>query len=125
TVSRLDRSCAYNYHCAYTFSLAWKTPGQPLPAILEPRVVFEQLFGAGNTATERARRLRKNRSVLDWIAEEMSELKAQLGASDRAALDQYTTHIRELERRIELVQVQNTSGEERTMPEAPSGVPDR
>src|SRR5690606_24394163 len=86
TVSRLDRSCAYNYHCAYTFSLAWKTPGQPLPAILEPRVVFEQLFGAGNTATERARRLRKNRSVLDWIAEEMSELKAQLGASDRAAL---------------------------------------
>src|SRR5688500_4471618 len=67
SVSRIDRTCAYNYHCAYTFSMAWRTPTDPLPAMLEPRVVFEQLFGAGNSAADRSNRLRKNRSVLDFI----------------------------------------------------------
>ena len=125
TVSRLDRSCAYNYHCAYTFSLAWKTPTDPLPAILEPRAVFEQLFGAGHSAADRVSRLRKNRSVLDFIAGELAALQRELGAADRLALDEYATHLRELERRIGLVEAQNRSGEEREMPEAPSGVPDR
>jgi len=125
TVSRIDRSCAYNYHCAYTFSMAWRTPTDPLPAMLEPRVVFEQLFGAGNSAADRSARLRKNRSVLDFIAGELADLKRTLGAADRLALDEYGTHLRELERRIGLVESQNESGEERAMPEAPSGVPDR
>ena len=125
SVSRMDRSCAYNYHCAYTFAMAWRSPTEPLPNILEPRVVFEQLFGAGNSAADRAGRLRKNRSVLDFIASELADLKRQLGATDRLALDEYATHLRELERRIGLVEAQNSSGEERQMPEAPSGIPDR
>ena len=125
SVSRIDRSCAYNYHCAYTFSMAWKSPSQPLTATLEPRSVFEQLFGAGKDTADRAERIRKNQSVLDWIAGQMAELRKQVGATDRLALDEYTTNVRELERRIELVQKNNSSGEERAMPEAPSGVPDR
>jgi hypothetical protein len=125
SVSRLDRSCAYNYHCAYTFSLAWKSPGRPLPHVLEPRVVFEQLFGAGNSAEDRANRLSKNRSVLDFIAKELGSLKRQLGATDQRALDEYATGLRELERRIGLVEAQNSCGEERAMPEAPSGIPDK
>jgi hypothetical protein len=125
SVSRGDRSCAYNYHCAYTFAMAWRTPTSPLPTILEPRVVFEQLFGAGNSAADRSARLQKNRSVLDFIAGELGELKRTLGATDRLALDEYSTHLRELERRIGLVEAQNSSGEERAMPEAPSGIPDR
>jgi hypothetical protein len=125
SVSRLDRSCAYNYHCAYTFSLAWKSAREPLPHVLEPRVVFEQLFGAGNSATDRANRLSKNRSVLDFISKELGSLKKQLGGADRLALDEYATHLRELERRIGLVEAQNSSGEERQMPEAPSGIPDK
>jgi hypothetical protein len=124
TVSRTDRSCGYNYHCAYTFSMAWRSPTEPLPAILEPRVVFEQLFGAGDTAKDRAIRLRANRSMLDWVVTELADMKRQLGSTDRIALDQYATHIRELERRIQLIEAQNGSGEERAMPEAPSGVPD-
>jgi hypothetical protein len=124
TVSRIDRTCAYNYHCAYTFTLAWATPRDPLPAMLEPKVVFEQLFGAGDTAEDRAARLKTNRSVLDWLVGEVARLNSQLGAEDRRALDQYTTQIREVERRIQLVEKQNTSGEQRAMPEAPSGVPD-
>ena len=125
SVSRVDRACAYNYHCAYTFSLAWKTATDPLPAILEPRVVFEQLFGAGHSVVDRVSRLSKNRSVLDFIANELAGLKRQLGATDRLALDEYATNLRELERRIGLVEAHNTSGEERQMPEAPSGIPDK
>ena len=125
TMERQDRTCAYNYHCAYTYSLAWKTPTDPLPAVLEPRIAFEQLFGAGDTPSDRAERLQTNKSLLDWITAEIADLKRQLGAQDRLALDEYTTNVRELERRIQLVEAQNSSGEERPMPEAPTGVPNR
>ena len=117
--------CEYNYHCAYRSLLAWASPTEPLPAIAEPRAVFEQLFGAGDSATDRAARLHTKQSVLDWLVTELGRVKRELGSVDRRALDQYTTNIRELERRIELVEAQNNSGEERAMPEAPAGVPDR
>ena len=127
TTEQMDRGggCAYNYHCAYTTTLAWASPTQPLPAIREPRRVFEQLFGAGDSPADRAERLRDSQSLLDWVLVELNDLKRELGALDRQALDSYATHIRELERRIELVEAQNSSGEERSMPEAPSGIPDR
>jgi hypothetical protein len=125
-IEGIDRGggCAYNYHCAYTTSLAWAAPNRPLPAIREPRVVFERLFGAGDTEEDRAARRATDRSLIDWIAAELSSLKGTLSAADRAALDEYAEHIREIERRIGLVEARNTSGEEREMPEAPSGVPD-
>jgi hypothetical protein len=116
--------CGYNYHCAYRTSVSWKSPNEPLPGIREPRAVFEQLFGAGDSPAQRSARLRTKQSVLDWIVTELADLKRDLGVVDRQALDQYTNHIRELERRIQLVEAQNNSGEERQMPEAPSGVPD-
>ena len=126
SIEGIDRGggCAYNYHCAYTTTLAWASPNQPLPAIREPRVVFERLFGAGDTPEDRAARRRTDRSIIDWIASEVGRLRRELGAVDRVALDEYVTHIREIERRIELVEARNASGEEREMPEAPSGVPD-
>lgn len=122
----IDRGggCAYNYHCAYTTSLAWASPDQPLPAIREPRAVFERLFGAGDTPQDRAARRRTDRSMLDWIVNEVARLKASLGAVDRVAMDEYLEHVREVERRIQLVEARNESGEEREMPEAPSGIPD-
>jgi hypothetical protein len=117
--------CGGGYSCAYGNSVAWAAPNQPLPAIREPRAVFEQLFGSGDSVADRAARLRTNKSVLDWVARELADLKRELAPVDRLALDEYTTHIREMERRIQLVEAQNASGEERRMPEAPSGVPDR
>jgi len=117
-------TCGGGYSCAYGNSVAWAAPDQPLPAIREPRAVFEQLFGAGDSARDRAARLSTNRSLLDWVVSEMADLKRQLAPVDRLALDEYTTHIREVERRIGLVEAQNRSGEERAMPEAPSGIPD-
>ncbi len=125
-IEGIDRGggCAYNYHCAYTTSLAWASPSQPLPAIREPRAVFERLFGAGDSEEDRARRRRTNASMLDWIVDEVGRLRRSLGAVDRAALDDYLAYIREIERRIQLVEERNRSGEERQMPEAPSGIPD-
>ena len=122
----IDRGggCAYNYHCAYTTSLAWASPTQPLPAIREPRAVFERLFGAGDSPEDRAARRRTNRSMLDWIVGEVARLKTSLGTVDRVAMDRYLEHVREVERRIQLVEERNLSGEEREMPEAPSGIPD-
>jgi hypothetical protein len=116
--------CAGGYSCAYGTCLAWASPNQPLPAIREPRAVFEALFGAGDTVADRAARLRTNRSLLDWVLSEMADLKRELAPVDRRALDEYTTHIREVERRIQLVEAQSSSGEQRAMPEAPSGIPD-
>jgi hypothetical protein len=125
-IEGIDRGggCAYNYHCAYTTSLAWSSPNQPLPAIREPRAVFERLFGAGDSAADRAQRRRTNASMIDWISDEVARLRRSLGPTDRVALDNYLTYIREIERRIELVEQRNLSGEERVMPEAPSGIPD-
>ena len=116
--------CGGGYSCAYQNTVAWKSPSEPLPAVLEPRAVFEQLFGAGDTLADRSARLRTNRSMLDWVAAGLADLKKQLAPVDAQALDQYTTHIREMERRIQLVEDQNASGRERAMPEAPSGVPE-
>ncbi len=125
-IEGIDRGggCAYNYHCSYTTTLAWASPNQPLPAIREPRKVFERLFGSGDTPEDRAARRQTHRNMIDWIATEVARLNRELGAVDRAALDEYVTHIREIERRIELVEARNASGEEREMPEAPGGVPD-
>jgi hypothetical protein len=92
--------------------------------IRDPRAVFEQLFGAGGTAEQRAERLRTDRSILDWVMGEMRGLRGNLGAADQHRLDLYTQNIRELEQRIQRIEAQNSTGDEREIPEAPVGVPD-
>jgi hypothetical protein len=116
--------CHYNYSCAYTDSISWASPEEPLPLVRDPRVVFEMMFGAGATEAERVARRRENQSILHWIAGEISALKRELGVDDRRRIDQFMNDIRELERRIEQVEARNSSGEPRELPEAPVGVPD-
>ena len=116
--------CAYGYTCVYTDSLSWASPTQPLPVIRDPRVAFDQLFGAGGTPEARAARQRASASILDFITGEVAGLKAQLDASDRRRIDRYLDNVREIERRIQRVVARNTSGEMRELPEAPAGVPD-
>jgi len=126
TIENVDQAggCAYGYACAYTDTISWASPSQPLPMIRDPRAVFEQLFGAGGTPEQRAQRLRTDRSILDWVMGEMQGLRRQLSAADQHRLDLYTENIRELEVRIQRIEAQNTSGEQREIPEAPVGVPD-
>jgi hypothetical protein len=116
--------CAYGYTCVYTDSISWASPTEPLPVIRDPRVAFEQLFGAGGTPEERAALRRTNKSILDWITGRVAELQRELGPADRRRMDQYLDNIREVERRIQRIEERNTSGEPRELPGAPAGVPD-
>lgn len=125
-IENLDQAggCYYNYACAYTDTISWASPSEPLPMIRNPRVAFDLLFGAGNNNADRSNRRQANKSILDWITGEVSGLKKSLGSEDRARIDKYLTDIRELERRIQAVEAKNSSGEARELPEAPIGVPD-
>ncbi|MDH3733945.1 MAG: DUF1552 domain-containing protein [Gemmatimonadota bacterium] len=116
--------CAYGYACVYTDTISWSSPTQPLPMIRDPRVAFDQLFGAGGNAEARAQRVRSSRSVLDFIAGEVASLRRELDPSDRRRIDRYMDNVREIERRIDRIVERNTSGEVRELPEAPAGVPD-
>jgi hypothetical protein len=126
TIEPVDQAggCGYNYSCVYTDSLSWASPTQPLPMIRDPRAAFDQLFGAGGTPKERAARRGTRRSILDIVGQRMGELMRDLDAEDRTRMDQYLGNVRELERRIELTEARNTSGDERDLPDAPAGVPD-
>jgi hypothetical protein len=116
--------CAYGYACVYTDTISWASPTEPLPMIRDPRVAFEQLFGAGGTPEQRSARRQADRSILDWFMAEVATMKRQVGPADRHRLDQYLDNIREIERRIQRIETQNQSGEPRELPGAPAGVPD-
>jgi len=116
--------CAYGYACVYTDSISWASATEPLPVIRDPRVAFEKLFGVGGSPEERASRRRTRRSILDFVATEMTSMKRTLGADDRGRVDRYLEDIREVERRLQRIEARNSSGEPRDLPGAPAGVPD-
>jgi hypothetical protein len=126
TIPNIDQAggCTYNYSCAYTDSISWASPSEPLPMIRDPRVAFDMLFGAGGTPEERAERRAMRSSILDWITGEVTAMNRQLGSEDRLRMEQYLNNVREIERRIQMVEAHNMTGEERAIPEAPAGVPD-
>ena len=117
-------ACNYDYHCAYRHNISWAAPEKPLPALRDPRSVFERMFGAGDSNADRAERRQTQSSMLDWLIEETARFKRSLAAVDRVALDGYLEQVREIERRIQLVENRNSSGEARELPDAPRGVPD-
>ena len=125
-IENLDQAggCAYNYSCAYTDSISWASPNEPLPMIRDPRVAFDMLFGAGGSSARSAPTAASTRrSILDWIQGEVATCASELGAGDRAARP-LPDDVREIERRIQPIEARNTSGEERELPDAPAGVPD-
>jgi hypothetical protein len=117
-------ACDYGYACVYADTISWADATTPLPMTLDPRMVFENLFGEGGTPAERQQRQQVNRSILDWISHDVSRLQKDLGPSDRSRLDSYLENVREIERRIQRIEKYNASGEARQLPAAPLGVPD-
>jgi hypothetical protein len=100
--------CDSGFACAYMNNLSWSSPTTPLPAEADPRVVFERLFGDGGTPQARRAELRKNGSILDLLTEDMARVQRQLGAADRKDLEQYIDSVREVERRIEIIERQSS-----------------
>jgi len=125
-IENLDQAggCTYNYSCAYTDSISWASPNEPLPMIRDPRVAFDMLFGTGGSPQDRVARRQSRRSILDWIQGEVASVRKELGTGDKNRLDRYLNNVREIERRIQAIEARNTSGEHRELPEAPPGVPD-
>jgi hypothetical protein len=103
----------------YSVTTSYAAPNKPLPMEYNPRKVFIQLMGEGDTAAERDALLRKNASILDMISERTSSLNKELGAGDRRALSDYLDTVRELERRVNMASSRDLSGV--TVPDAPVG----
>src|SRR6516165_8669507 len=95
-------NCNWGYSCAYTNSVSWSSPIEPLPTEVNPRVAFERLFGDGASQEERMAGRKTNASILDSVTRELGSLKKDLDAGDRARLDTYVENISELERRIKI-----------------------
>lgn len=100
---RLVGSCDSGYSCAYSNNLSWRTENSPLPPEINPRLVFERLFGGDEVEDEagRARRLKYHKSILDSVVDDTQTLKSSLGATDKRKLDEYLHSVREIEKRIE------------------------
>ena len=111
-------------NCAYTNSISWRSPTQPLPMESHPRTVFEMLFGDTGTTDRAARekRLRQQASILDAVMEELSDLKRGIGAQDQLKVDQYTQAVRDVEQRIEMAESQLDV--ELPVLELPQGIPE-
>ena len=117
-------ACDYGYACVYSDTISWANPTTPLPMTVDPRMAFETLFGDGSTAAERLQRQKVNASILDWIGNDVKGLQKNLGAADKTRMSDYLENVREIERRIQRIEKYNASGESRSLPSAPLGVPD-
>lgn len=121
--SGLVGSCDVGFSCAYMNTISWRTPTVPMPMEINPRVVFDRLFGDGSTTEERLERIEQERSILDAVTGQVRRLQGNLGATDRNRVAEYLDTIREIERRIVLAEKQNAASGI-SVPATPSGIPD-
>jgi hypothetical protein len=115
-------ACTVGFSCVYANTISWSTPTTPLPMEINPRVVFERLFGEPGTPGQRRAHRQRDLSILDVIAEEANALQRGLGARDRTRFTQYLDNIREIERRIQRTEDRNRA--QVTTPDAPVGIPE-
>jgi hypothetical protein len=115
--------CDNGYACVYQNNLSWSSPTTPLPSEAHPRIVFERLFGEGGSLAERRAALRKRASLLDWVTEDMANLRRKLGPSDQAKLGEYLDTVREVERRIQKAEADVATSSLPVDLERPLGVP--
>jgi hypothetical protein len=116
-------ACDGGASCAYTNTIAWRNPTTPLPIENDPRAVFERLFGTTGSTDPQARlaRMQRDRSILDFVGEEVGSLKSSIGPRDKVKIDEYLESVRDIERRIQMAESQNSR--ELPIVEQPVGVP--
>jgi Protein of unknown function (DUF1552) len=115
-IEMVDPTGSYGFHysAAYSDAISWASPTTPLHAEINPRVVFEKLFGSAPA----------DGSILDGSGREAAQLKSKVGSSDVRRIEEYRAEIRDVERRIQAIERHNASGEKRELLGAPLGVPD-
>ncbi len=122
--SRTVGNCDSGYSCAYTNSISWRSPTTPVPPEVNPRLMFERLFGTEDFRLDpatRARRAQYRKSILDMVREDTQTLTATLGQADKRKMDEYLTSVREIELRIQ--NAERDSQPVRPGIEKPTGIP--
>ena len=114
--------CDPSYSCAYLNTISWKNATTPMPMEINPRSVFERMFGRPGTAAQRKARMATDRSVLDSLLEELGGLKRGLSGKDANRINDYTENVREIEQRIQKAEKQSATNVE--VPDAPVGIPE-
>ncbi len=115
-------NCDSGYSCAYSSSISWRSPTTPMPKEVNPRMVFERLFGDSELADESLQKRRKQRiSILDLVAEDAAELKRKLGSRDKLKIEEYFTSVRDIETRLE--RMEESEAKLVRMGQKPTGVP--
>ena len=99
-------ACDSGYSCAYQFNLSWRSETMPINPEVDPKQVFERLFGdtSGGRDSQQARTRRAmfQKSILDFVREDARHLQSRLGQNDRRKLEEYFAAIRAIEKRVEL-----------------------
>jgi hypothetical protein len=121
--SGLIGACDRDYGCIYMNTLSWRTPTTPMPMEINPRKVFERMFGQGDNERARLARRQEDRSILDAVTAQATGLQNRLGQHDRATLDNYLEGVREIERRLTRAESQVAANADIVLPEAPPGIP--
>jgi hypothetical protein len=121
--SGLIGACDRDYGCIYMNTLSWRTHTSPMPMEINPRKVFERMFGQGGSIEERLARTREDRSILDALGEQTTGLQSVVNAHDRAKLELYMESVREIERRLSRAEAQVAANPDLKIPEAPAGIP--
>lgn len=94
--------CDSGYSCAYSNNISWKSSTTPTSKEINPKLVFERLFGSGLEAEkERRKRQAYRKSILDVVRSDTEKLQPKLGQTDRRKLDEYFASVREIEQRLE------------------------
>jgi len=115
--------CSPGYACAYMNTISWTSETSPVPMEINPRVVFERLFGRPGTYEQRMARAKQDASILDSVTEDLGDLERGLGPRDKTRLNEYLENIREIEQRIQRTEERNKG--DATLPlDAPIGIPE-
>lgn len=116
-------NCDSGYSCAYSSNISWRSPTTPVAKEVNPRLVFERLFGNENQPEVSDRRRRLKKSILDFVGEDARRLHSRLGAGDRRKVDEYLGSIREIERRLLMAEQKRAEEVERPDVPKPEGIP--
>ena len=121
--SGLIGACDRDYGCIYMNTLSWRTPTTPNPMEINPRKVFERLFGQGGSVDQRLARQAEDRSILDAVVQQAESMNRKLGAGDQQKISDYLENVREIERRLQQAENQIARNADLEIPDAPAGIP--
>lgn len=86
-------------------TLSYDDRGRPIPALNQPRQIFDRFFGKGDADTiAEHRRLKSSTRMLDLVLEDARSLRHRLGSQDQRKLDEYLSSVRDIEINVQRTQ---------------------